>query len=116
MNKLENLKVGDLVVVKGNITDIKTLSKIDRVTKTQIIIGYRRFRKSDGQLVGRDDWHYANIRPATDEDIERINKDREKRELVKHLNGVVWYNLPLESLTHIWDVVKKEIGNIAAKQ
>ena len=111
MNELENLKVGDLVVVKGNITDIKTLSKIDRVTKTLIVIGYRRFRRSDGQLVGRDDWHYANIRPATDEDIERIKKDREKRELVKHLNGVVWYNLPLESLTHIWDVVKKEIGN-----
>ena len=116
MNEIENLKVGDLVVVKGNITDIKTLSKIDRVTKTLIVIGYRRFRRSDGQLVGRDDWHYANIRPATDEDIERINKDREKRELVKHLNGVVWYSLRLESLTHIWDVVKKEIGNSAEEQ
>lgn len=113
MNELENLKVGDLVVVKGNITDIKTLSKIDRVTKTLIIIGYRRFRKSDGRLVGQDGWHYANIRPATDEDIERINKDREKRELIKHLNGVVWYSLRLESLTRIWDAVKKEIGNSA---
>lgn len=113
MNELENLKVGDMVIIKGNITDVKTLSTIDRVTKTQIIIGYRRFRKSDGQLVGRDDWHYANIRPATDEDIEQINKEREKRELIKHLNGVVWYSLRLESLTRIWDAVKKEIGNSA---
>ena len=111
MNELENLKAGDLVIVNGNIQDIKTLSKIDRVTKTQIVIGYHRYRKSNGCLVGAGDWQYSKIRPATDEDIERLNKVEQKNELLAFIRQVAWCNLSLDSLQTICDVVKKEIGN-----
>ena len=116
MNEFENLKVGDLVVVRGNIIAGEELSKIERVTNSQIVISNRRYRKKDGRLVGEGNWHYGSIKPATEKDIERINERERKDELLAFIRKVAWCNLSLESLETICDVVKKEIGNSAAKQ
>ena len=71
----------------------------------------------------KDDWYdvspnanidfYYNyrIKPATDEDIESINKREQKEELIAFIRRNVWSNLSLESLQTICDVVKKEIDN-----
>ena len=115
MNELENLKVGDKVIVEGAYINSR-IRTVEKVTKRFIFVGGAKYSRIFGWEIGISGYSSNHIRPATDEDIERINKDREKRELIKHLNGVVCYNLPLKSLTHIWDVVKKEIGDIAAKQ
>ena len=116
MNEFENLKVGDLVVVRGNIIAGEELSKIERVTNSQIVISNRRYRKKDGRLVGEGNWHYGFIKPATEKDIERINEAKQKDELLTFIRRVAWCNLSLESLETICDVVKKEIGDSAAKQ
>lgn len=109
MNELENLKVGDVVIVSGVFAD--KLSKVIRVTKAQILVDNCHYRKKDGRLIGGSDWHYGRIKPATDEDIERIKKTERKNELMAYLKGVAWYKLPPESLKTICDVVKKEIDN-----
>ena len=116
MNELENLKVGDLVVVRGSLIVGEELRKIERVTNSQIAIGNRRYRKKDGRLVGEGNWHYGFIKPATEKDIERINERERKDELLAFIRKVAWCNLSLESLQTICDVVKKEIGNSATEQ
>lgn len=115
MNELENLKVGDLVVVRGSLIVGEELRKIERVTKSQIVVDKRRYRKKDGRLVGGGDWCYGFIKPALEKDIERLNKVKQKNELLAYIRKVAWSNLSLESLETICDVVKKEIGNSAAK-
>lgn len=114
MNELENLKVGDIVIVSGVFAD--KLSKVMRVTKAQILVDNRHYRKKDGCLVGGSEWEYGRIKPATDEDINRINERERKEELIAFIRRNAWSNLSLESLETICDVVKKEIGNSAAKQ
>lgn len=113
MNEFENLKVGDLVVVRGSLIVGDELRRVERLTKTQIVVGNRRYRKKDGRLVGEGMWFYGFIKPATEKDIERINEAKQKDELLTFIRKVAWCNLPLESLETICDVVKKEIDNSA---
>ena len=54
MNWLEELKAGSQVIVERYPDDC--LTEIERTTKTQLIIGNMRFRKSDGGLVGGSAW------------------------------------------------------------
>ena len=116
MNKFENLKAGDFVVESGTYTCGDCLRKVERVTKSQIIVGNHRYWKKDGRLVGAGYWCYAYIRTATEADIERINKVNLKKKLTAFIRQVAWSNLPLESLQAICDIVKKETGNSAEKQ
>lgn len=116
MDELENLKVGDFVVVSGSLIIGDELRRVERLTKTQIVVGNRRYRKKDGRLVGEGNWYYGFIKPATEKDIERINRIKRKDELLTFIRRVAWCNLSLESLETICDVVKKEIGDSAEKQ
>lgn len=116
MNELENVKVGDLMVVNGSYAHLDCLKEVERITKSQIIVNKRRYWKKNGRLVGDGDWCYGFIKPATEKDIEIINKREQKDKLLTFFRKVVWCTLSLESLQTIYDVVKKEIGNSATKQ
>lgn len=113
MNEFENMKVGDLVIVSGTYTCGECLRKVERVTKFQIVIDNRRYWKKDGCLVGGGGLCYGYIRPATEKDIERLKKIKQKNELLAFIRNVALDNLSLESLQTICDVVKKEIGSSA---
>lgn len=108
MNELENVKVGDFVVLRGSYAHDDCLRKVERVTKFQIVVGNRRFWKKNGRLVGAGILCHAYIRPATKNDIERINKVNLKKKLTAFIRQVAWSNLPLESLQAICDIVKKQ--------
>ena len=55
MNELENVKVGDLMVVSGSYAHLDCLKEIERITKSQIIVNKRRYWKKKGRLVGDGD-------------------------------------------------------------
>ena len=114
MNEFEDLKVGDLVVMHASYCD-NHLMKVERVTKSQIVVGGTHYWKKDGLLVGRGNWSHGYIRRATEKDIEFFNRVKQKNELLTFIRKVAWCNLSLDSLQTICDVVKKEIGNSAAK-
>ena len=46
---LKNLKVGNTVVVFGR--NFKRICTVDRLTKTQVVVGGLKYRISDGGLV-----------------------------------------------------------------
>lgn len=67
MSNMEHIKPGDQAVVVDRFRD--KLITVDRVTKTQIIVGDGvRYRRSDGYAVKRGRYDTAYIRDATDED------------------------------------------------
>lgn len=76
--KLEDLGPGDKVIVPGGFR-LGYVRAIDRVTKTQIIVGRNRYSRNDGYPVpcGRDAWT-RKIRVATEEGIAEIEEE-EKR-------------------------------------
>lgn len=70
---IDELKVGDLVFVYGYCD--KTLVKVERLTKTLVIVNNIRFRKLDGRERGSDGfYHCRRIEEATPESISKYKK------------------------------------------
>jgi hypothetical protein len=79
MESLENLKVGDKVFYDSSST--LGISKITRLTKTQIIISNgQRFRKKNGWLVGDNTWAITKIKMLTPKRVETVALLKLKRE------------------------------------
>lgn len=72
---LSDLKPGDTVIVGHSSPFIlDRIATVDRLTKTQIIVGPGRFRISDGREIGRSRWDYYRIVPATPDQIAEVKR------------------------------------------
>ncbi len=71
MNALDSVKVGDYIAWT-TIGDYVSVVMVDRVTPTQVITGARRWRVSDGGLVGARGYDCDWARPATDDDVIKV--------------------------------------------
>ena len=114
MKELEDLKVGDKVIVSG-LYRYDRISQVERVTKKYIFVESVKFSKAFGRL----SWcrsSSAHIKPATEEDVRRIEEETEKRDIVNYLTIARFEKLSFTTLVAIRDIVEKEIGNGAAKQ
>lgn len=100
MANLENVKVGDLLFVSGNLS-YGSLEIVIRITDTLVITKNRRFKKKSGLAFGSDTWCRFSARPATDDDIAMIARKKNIRKC-KEIN--------FENLT---DTQLQEILNIA---
>ncbi len=119
-----DVKAGDEVVLfrPARVKFTKSIEKIDRVTKTQIIIGPQRFRRSSGRKVAPQTRYGGNnyIEPITRvrrDKIEHENAQRNRRRIANHfleqisqkING----NDPIDQqivddLTVIWERIKDD--------
>ena len=114
MKGLEDLKVGDKVIVCGVYIHDR-ISQVEKVTKKHIIVEGSKYSKAFGYVVGYNNYSSNHIRPATEEDIKRVEKETEKRNIVKYLTKIHFEELSYEALVAIRDIVEKEIGNSATK-
>ena len=55
MKELKDLVVGDEVLVTGTFN--RRIAKVDKVTKTKIVIYNARFRRDSGWQCGSDRWN-----------------------------------------------------------
>lgn len=69
MNELENVKVGDKLLVRSYFEE--KIETVVKVTKTLVVTKYHRFRIKDGVSQPRSSWKFTYAKPATPEDIER---------------------------------------------
>lgn len=83
MNELENVKVGDKLIVRNNFEE--KIETVVKVTKTLAITQYHKFRIKDGFPQPRNSWRFTYAKPATPEDIER-NIRRENIQFCKDTN------------------------------
>ena len=114
MKELENLKVGDKVIVSG-LYRYERISQVERVTKKYIFVESVKFSKAFGRL----SWcrsSLAHIKPATEEDIKRVEEETEKRNIVNYLTIANFEKLSYETLVAIRDIVEKEIGKQTTKE
>ena len=114
MSELENLKVGDKVIV-GGVYIHNRISQVERVTKKYIVVESVKYSKAYGWVAGSSSYSANHIRPASEEDIRRVEEETEKRGIVKWLGNTIFEKLSYETLVAIRDIVEKEIGNSAEK-
>ena len=87
---------------------------MERVTKKYIFVESVKFSKAFGRL----SWcrsSSAHIKPATEEDIKRVEEETEKRNIVNYLTIANFEKLSYETLVAIRDIVEKEIGKLTTK-
>jgi hypothetical protein len=79
MSWLEELKVGDAVIIDAGSTAVRLAQyTVDRITKTQFIIGTWRFRRADGDRIGPYTLTspYVKLLQPTPELYNRIRRDK----------------------------------------
>ena len=100
---LSSLRVGDKVVVYGRKS--KRISTIDKITKTQIVIGNLKFRKSNGTQVGNDTWTNKCIGIASKEIIEKIEREQNIRDMRIYIEKCL-DSLNYNQLEAIYKIIK----------
>ena len=115
MKELEDLKKGDKVIVSGAYI-YNRISQVEKVTKKHIIVEGSKYSKAFGWVVGLSSYSSNHIRPATEEDIRRVEEETEKRNIVNNLTKTHFEKFSFATLVAIRDIVEKEIGNSAEKQ
>ena len=98
---LEGLTPGDTVVIDNRMNP--RVRTVDRITKTQIIVGNCRFKRSNGFQVGQSRWDMVCLSEPTPERVSRVRH----RELCAKLSNTRWSELPLETLEAV-DALRKE--------
>ena len=86
--KLESVKAGDELLISSHFMRDDYLAKVDRVTKTQVIIGNNRYRISDGKQVGSDSlWNVPKATIPTPDIRESVRIARSKNFLIEKLKS-----------------------------
>ena len=108
MNSLENVKVGDILIVTHQWS--KQLLTVEKVQKNFVIAGYYKFRKSDGYLVSSDSWTFTSAKIATKEDLESFRKEVKRSKMIGQCRDIRFEELSDSQLEQILEIVnKKEI-------
>lgn len=114
---LQELKAGDSVVVSGaGWHDVQEIEKVERVTKTQIILaGDQRYRKDDGHKVGGSAWRRGWLSQATPELVAQVQADELNRRLTVRMEDTKWKQVSLskkERIAAILDEPEVEVKAI----
>lgn len=115
MNKLENIKVGDEVVVVSS-GETRCIKKVLKLTKTQIIAegwnersGPTRWKKNTGKEVGNNNqWNFTHIVPVTDEHRKEVEKRDLLTEIIHLCEIPKLRELSLEKLKQVVQILNSE--------
>ena len=108
---LENIKVGDKVIVSGSgFGSLNKIDTVERLTKTQIVLKntHSKYRRSSGRSVGGDVWSMGFISEATREKILKIQEARYRLNLLNKIESIRIGNLSTDSLKSIVVVIEEE--------
>lgn len=99
MSDLEDVKVGDLVIISRSGYYVgSTVEKVTRVSKTQLTTKTGRYMKQTGRMVGGHGFHIPFAQAGTEERLAQTRLAQERRELSRKLSDVIWRDLPVEVL------------------
>ena len=80
MKELKDLVEGDEVLVRG--MRHRRIAKVDKVTKTQIIIDNTRFRRDSGWQCGSNNWNVRRISVPTEKEISDVKEENIRKKLI----------------------------------
>lgn len=104
MKELKDLVAGDEVLVTG--TFHRCIAKVDKVTKTQIIIDNARFRRDSGWQCGSDRWNVRIISVPTEKEISDIKEENFRKELLYTISSFDFKRLSTDELKQVYNIVK----------
>jgi hypothetical protein len=73
---LEQVEAGDLLIQNSGHPKDRQVVSVDRVTKTQIIIGPYRYRKRTGKLIGGGTWNRMVITVPKHGEVSQVQRMR----------------------------------------
>ena len=104
MKELKDLQVGDDVLVTGML--YRRISKIDKVTKTQIIVDNARFRRDSGWQCGSDSWDRKSISVPTEKEISDVKEENLRKKLIHTISSFDFKRLSTDELKQVYNIVK----------
>ena len=104
MKELKDLVAGDEVLVTG--TFHRRIAKIDKVTKTQIVIDNARFRRDSGLQCGSDRWNVRRISVPTEKKISDIKEENLRKILINTISSFNFERLSTDELKQVYNIVK----------
>ena len=109
-NWLENIEVGQPVIVKGQWH--KLIDKVQRLTKTQIILEqtYTRYRRSDGKAIGASSSFHPNICEATIEEIQKIQHSFARKNMINQIKKCNLNSMDDAKLVKIFKLVDEGVS------
>lgn len=88
---LENVKVGDKLIVHAQF--FQEVEVVERTTATLVITKYHRFNKKSGKSLSSDTWNYVWASVGSDEEIEKIQQEAYRRNLISKCKSIEFNNL-----------------------
>ena len=104
MKELKDLVVGDDVLVTGICH--RRIAKVDKVTKTQIVVNNARFRRDSGWQCGGDRWNIRKISVPTEKEISDIKEENFRKELIYAISSFDFKRLSTDELKQVYNIVK----------
>lgn len=104
MKELKDLVVGDDVLVRGMYR--RRIAKVDKVTKTQIIVNNARFRRDSGCQCGGDSWSRKIISVPTEKEISDIKEENLRETLIYAICSFDFKRLSTDELKQVYNIVK----------
>lgn len=104
MKELKDLVAGDDVLVIGMYH--RRIAKVNKVTKTQIIIDNARFRRDSGWQCGGDRWDMKSISVPTEKEISDIKEGNLRNTLIYAISTFDFKRLSTDELKQVYKIVK----------
>ena len=104
MKELKDLVAGDDVLVRG--MHRRRIAKVDKVTKTQIIVNNARFRRDSGWQCGSDIWNVRRISVPTEKEISDVKEENLRKTLIYSISSFDFKRLSTDELKQVYKIVK----------
>ena len=104
MKELKDLVIGDDVLVSGMYH--RCIAKVDKVTKTQIVVNGVRFRRDSGCQCCGDSWNRRSISVPTENEISDVKEENLRKILIHTISSFDFERLSTNELKQVYNIVK----------
>lgn len=104
MKELKDLVEGDEVLVTGMY--YRRIAKVDKVTKTQIVVDDARYRRNSGLQCGNDIWDRKSISVPTEKKISDVKEEIFRKKLVYAISSFDFERLSTDELKQVYNIVE----------
>jgi hypothetical protein len=110
MSGLNGVKVGDRLLVRGELGSRNWIEVVAWVTETLVVTDRgRKFRLRDGRIPGTASYIRTQAAIATAEDIERVEIETLRREIAEMFEPRMQFVISLPLLRQIRDLLSAEV-------
>lgn len=104
MKELKDLVEGDEVLVTSMY--YRRIAKVDKVTKTQIVVDNARYRRNSGLQCGDDTWDRKSISVPTEKEISDVKEENFRKKLIYAISSFDFKRLSTDELKQVYNIVK----------